>query len=109
MIPRVPAGNLFEGPVPPRGEETVTALATGREVRVERIVSRGHVSAPGFWYDQDESEYVLLIAGSAVLEFPAPRRTLVPGDWVDIPAHVRHRVAWASPDEDTIWLAVFYR
>ena len=45
----------------------------------------------------------------AVLEFPDSRRTLVPGDWVDIPAHVRHRVAWTTPDEDTIWLAVFYR
>src|SRR5262249_47877818 len=33
---------------------------------------------------------------------------LAPGDWVDIPAHVRHRVTWTAPDLDMIWLAIFY-
>lgn len=103
------SGNLFEQIVRPLADELVTTLASGRLARVERIVSRGQTSPPDFWYDQDEAEYVLLVAGSAVLEFEDSRRTLGPGDWIDIPAHVRHRVAWTAPDMDTVWLAVFYR
>jgi cupin 2 domain-containing protein len=104
------SGNLFEHIAPTLGEETVTVLASGRQVRVERIVSRGQASPPGFWYDQDEAEYVLLVAGSAVLELEGSQpRTLHPGDWVDIPAHLRHRVVWTDPTQETIWLATFYR
>lgn len=103
------SGNLFDPIDTALTQESVTSLVAGRQVRVERIVSRGHASPPGFWYDQDEAEYVLLVSGAAVLEFEgsAPR-TLRPGDWVDIPAHVRHRVVWTAPHEDTVWLAVFY-
>lgn len=101
--------NLFDKILSSDAEETVTTLARGQQLRIERIVSRGHTSPPGFWYDQDEAEYVLLVAGSAVLEFEGSQRALKPGDWIDIPAGVRHRVAWTDPATDTIWLAVFYR
>ena len=79
-------------------------------LRIERIVSTGQASPPGFWYDQDEHEWVLLLAGGAGLLFEgeaSPRR-LEPGDQVLIPAHVKHRVEWTADDEHTIWLAVFY-
>jgi cupin 2 domain-containing protein len=90
-------------------EELITPLVVGRGLRVERIVSRGQVSPPGFWYDQVEHELVLLVAGEARVQMEGePERTLRPGHWLDIPAHRRHRVTFTTPDRDTIWLAIFY-
>ncbi|MEO1365920.1 MAG: cupin domain-containing protein [Acidobacteriota bacterium] len=92
-------------------EERVDVLVQGGRTRVERIVSTGHASPPGFWYDQDEHEWVLLLSGRAGLRFENEKevRRLAPGDQVHIPAHARHRVEWTAKDEPTIWLAVFYR
>lgn len=91
-------------------EELVTVLATGAGVRIERILSTGQSSPPGFWYDQDQDEWVALLAGAASLRFAdeAEARTLCPGDWLRIPAHRRHRVDWTAPDRPTIWLAVHF-
>lgn len=100
-------GRLDEGVPAELPAELVTVLASSPAVRVERIVSRGHVTPPGEWYDQDEDEFVLVVSGAARLEFEEFDLGLRAGDWVDLPAHVRHRVAWTAPDEDTIWLAVF--
>jgi cupin 2 domain-containing protein len=90
--------------------EVIERLACGAAVRIERIVSHGEVSRDGFWYDQDEGEFVLLVAGAARLSF-AEGETLAlgPGDWLDIAPHRRHRVEWTDPDQPTVWLAVFYR
>lgn len=79
-------------------------------VRIERIVSRGHRSPPDFWYDQEENEWVAVLAGRAGLRFESEPEILEvgPGDHVNIPAHTRHRVEWTSADQDTVWLAVFY-
>lgn len=92
-------------------EEMVESLCRAEHVRIERIVSRGHVSPPGFWYDQDQNEFVLLVSGRARLAFAdgTPPVDLGPGDWLDLPAHRKHRVEWTNPEMDTIWLAVFYR
>jgi cupin 2 domain-containing protein len=91
-------------------EELVTVLAEGRHVRIERIVSTGHASPDGFWYDQDDHEWVILLKGEAKVSFEdAEAIHLKPGDHVLIPAHRKHRVAWTKPNESTIWLAVFYR
>lgn len=90
-------------------DELFTTLAAGRSVRIERIVSRGHSSPPDFFYDQDEAEFILLVSGEAELELQAgEKHHLRPGDCLTLPAHVRHRVSWTTPDRDTIWLAVFY-
>lgn len=90
--------------------EVVEAIVTAREVRIERIVSLGQPSPPGFWYDQAEAEWVLLLAGAARLRFAdeAADRLLGPGDHLAIAPHRRHRVEWTDPDHPTIWLAVFY-
>ena len=90
-------------------EELVTILAENRHVRIERIVSTGHTSPEGFWYDQEEHEWVLLLQGAAMLELDRGREvSLQPGDCLLIPAHEKHRVAWTSPGEPTVWLAVFF-
>ena len=90
-------------------DELFTTLVSGSGVRVERIVSRGHASEPGFWYDQEEDELVLVVSGRARLEIAGQGELdLRALDFVVIPAHVKHRVSWTDPQNDTIWLAVFY-
>jgi cupin 2 domain-containing protein len=91
-------------------EEMITVLAMNPQVRIERIVSTGQCSKPGFWYDQDEHEWVALLKGQARLLFEDEEEpiNMRPGDHVLIPAHRRHRVEWTAPDEPTVWLAVFY-
>jgi len=105
------SGNVF-GPVPePLTEEHTEMLAGAGSVRIERIVSRGHASPSGFWYDQDHEEWVMILGGAARLMFEGAEEPvdLVPGDWLDIPAHKRHRVEWTDPDRETVWLAVHYQ
>ncbi|HEX5328286.1 MAG TPA: cupin domain-containing protein [Acetobacteraceae bacterium] len=89
-------------------QEQFTAILSSPHVRIERIVSTGQSSPPGFWYDQDWDEWVLLIAGSAGLriEQEGHTRPLRPGDHVTIPAHVRHRIDWTDCTKPTVWLAV---
>jgi cupin 2 domain-containing protein len=91
-------------------EELITTLVDAAHVRIERIVSHGHASPEGFWYDQDQHEWVILITGAARLKFESEERPveMQPGDFINIPAHRRHRVEWTKPDEQTIWLAVHY-
>ncbi len=88
--------------------ERVDPLAQSDGIRIERIVSTGQASPPGFWYDQQEDEFVLLVAGAAELLFEEGQRrvTLRPGDWVEIPAGLRHRVEFTQADPPTVWLAV---
>lgn len=103
MIP--PLKNLFRGEDTP-GRETIASLLTGSAFKLEHIVSRGEASAPGFWYDQDEPEWVLLLSGQATLEFEEGALELVPGDSLTIPAHVKHRVGKTSPD--AVWIALHH-
>ncbi len=79
-------------------------------LRIERIVSAGQASPPGFWYDQPHGEWVLLLAGAARLRLAdeADDRVLAPGDWLDIAPRRRHRVEWTDPGQATVWLAVHY-
>ena len=102
--------NLFADPPTPLPEELVETLVQSHGVRLERIVSLGHATPSGQWYDQDMNEWVVLLRGAAALRFedePEPR-TLRPGDWIDIRAHRRHRVEWTAPSEPTVWLALHY-
>jgi cupin 2 domain-containing protein len=94
----------------PPNQECVEVLAQRDGVRIERIVSRGHASPEGFWYDQPEHEWVTIISGAATLEFrdPDERLELKPGGHVLIPARRQHRVAWTAPEEETVWLVVFF-
>lgn len=100
--------NLFSHIPDDLPEELVSVLAENKSVKIERIVSDGHASPEGFWYDQQQSEWVLLVSGSAVLAFESGQVELKPGDHLLIPAHRRHRVESTSATEKTIWLAVFY-
>ncbi|MFH1814031.1 MAG: cupin domain-containing protein [Pseudomonadota bacterium] len=103
------SGNLFDGlPAGTQQAERIDALCVRPGVRIERIVSTGQSSPPGFWYDQPNDEWVALLSGSATLRFTdedAPR-ALKPGDWIFIAAHRRHRVDGTDTDVASVWLAV---
>ncbi len=101
-------GNLFADVPTELPQELVTLLLEQPGVRIERIVSRGHASPEGFWYDQPTDEWVMLLRGAAVLEFQADgqRMELQPGDYVYLPRHCRHRVASTAAQETSVWLAV---
>jgi cupin 2 domain-containing protein len=90
--------------------EAVEVLLSRPGMRIERIVSLGEASPPGFWYDQHEGEWVVLLSGAARLRFEdeSEAQLLVPGDCLDIAPHRRHRVDWTDPATPTVWLAVFY-
>ena len=94
-----------------RAAEQADALLSRPGLRIERVVSFGQASPEGFWYDQEESEWLLLLTGAARLRFAdeADARLLRAGDWLDIAPHRRHRVEWTDPASPTVWLTVFYR
>lgn len=91
----------------PQENEAFSILSHIGQCKVERIVSDGQSSAEGFWYDQNEDEWVMVLEGETDLEWEYPHRirTLHPMDWVFLPAHERHRVARTLPR--TIWLAIW--
>ena len=102
--------NLFDY-IPEVIESEITDILTeSSSLRIERIISQGQSSPVNFWYDQEENEWVILLRGRAVLEFEdGDFIHLDEGDYVNIPAHKKHRVEWSAPYEENVWLAVFYK
>jgi|SRR6185503_3532284 cupin 2 domain-containing protein len=85
--------------------ENFSTLFESSSVKIEKIVSHSHSSPPGFWYDQNEDEWVIVLRGTAALEFAAGEIVeMKEGDYLLVPRHTRHRVARTS--EKTVWLAV---
>lgn len=83
-----------------------TLLAGEGKFRIERIISHGHVTPEGTWYDQEEDEWVIVLHGNAGIGYPdGTEQTLNAGDACFLPKHVQHRVAWTS--SPCVWLAVF--
>lgn len=91
-------------------KEQITTLFSTTRFRFERIVSLGQSTPEGFWYDQNQYEFVLLLQGSGALRFEgeAELKFMSTGDYIQIPPHCRHRVEWTDPDKETIWLAVHF-
>ena len=103
--------NIFAGfPRSTATDEQFSELLKRPGLRIERIVSTGQNSPAGFWYDQPEGEWVVVLQGEAKLRFAdeADARHLKTGDFIDIAPHRRHRVEWTDPDRPTVWLAVHY-
>ena len=98
LIPDELSNELFEN------------IVSGENLRIERIVSKGHASPASGWYDQDEHEWVIVLKGEAKVEFEnqAPVH-LVSGSYLNIPAHTKHKVSWTDPDIETVWLAIYYK
>jgi cupin 2 domain-containing protein len=107
---RMKPGNLFANIPTPLPKELVEVLQENPNIRIERIVSLGHTSPEGFWYAQPNDEWVLLVQGAARMRCDEEDQPveLKPGDYLNIPAHRRHRIEWTDPSLPTIWLAVHY-
>jgi cupin 2 domain-containing protein len=102
-------GNIYDL-IPEKLENEVFGeiIRTGT-VRIERILSQGQAAPESGWYDQDENEWVMILQGHARLVFADGEESdLAAGDYLNIPAHRKHRVVWTDPDRVTVWLAVFY-
>ncbi len=104
-------GNIWQGiPSYPLPDEMIQVLHQKEQIKIEKIVSSGQSSPPGFWYDQPQNEWVIMLSGAASIRLQKPDKliSLLPGDFLFIPAHHLHRVENTSHEENTVWLAFFY-
>lgn len=89
--------------------ELCEPLIDNKALKIERIISKGHVSPKTRWYDQDKNEWVIVLKGAATLLFEDKSSVkMKTGDYINIPAHKKHRVEWTDPDTETVWLTVTY-
>lgn len=101
--------NIFDSIPDNLSAEAVQTLVESDKTRIVRIISRGHKSPVTGWYDQDSNEWIIVLKGEAILSFVDESTVnLKAGDYVNIPAHKKHKVAWTAPDLETVWLAVHY-
>lgn len=100
--------NLFTTPPearPTAAEFFETVLTGPSGLKVERIISHGHATPEGTWYDQPLDEWVMVLQGTARLAYEdGSDVSLGPGDHVFLPRRIRHRVAETS--SPCLWLAV---
>ncbi|WP_448570577.1 cupin domain-containing protein [Trichothermofontia sp.] len=101
--------NVFDLPDRPLSQEQFDVLMAAGAVKIERILSSGHTTPTGEWYDQEQDEWVILLQGRATLSYAdGSEADLHPGDYLYLPAHCRHRVEFTSTDPPCVWLAVHY-
>jgi cupin 2 domain-containing protein len=104
------SANLFDFALTRGPEEDVTTLLTMPGARLIRIVSTGQATPEDEWYDQDDNEWVVVLRGRAGLRIAGENevREMTAGDFINLPAGLRHRVEWTDADEPTVWLALHY-
>ena len=100
--------NIFDKIIVDKEEENFFEIFKNETIKIEKIVSNGQKSLENFWYEQEKSEFILLLEGFAILEFENREVELKKGDCINIKAKQKHRVKFTSLDEPTIWFAVFY-
>ena len=100
--------NIFEKIIVDKTEEFFFEIFKNETIKIEKIVSNGQTSPENFWYEQEKSEFILLLEGFAILEFENREVELKKGDCLNIKAKQKHRVKFTSLNEPTIWFAVFY-
>ncbi len=101
--------NLFDAIPEKLHAEIFDTLLESDSVKIERIISKGHKSPDAGWYDQDKHEWVMIVKGEAIMQFHDDSTvSMKAGDYINIPAHTKHRVKWTDPDMETLWLAVHY-
>lgn len=102
--------NIFTSIPETLEEELFDDLLQHKNVRIERILSKGQSSPKEGWYNQEEHEWVIVLKGCGIISFEDGFEVkLDKGDYINIPAHTKHRVTWTDPDKVTIWLAIFYK
>lgn len=102
-------GNIFNNSEPTSKEEIFKTLFSGKNIKIEQIISSGQLSPEKGWYDQKQNEWIVLLEGEAKLEFENKQiKHLKKGDYMMIPAHCKHKVTYTSALPQCIWLAVFF-
>ena len=88
--------------------ELFQTLLSKEQIKIERIISKGHSSTVNNWYDQIQDEWIIVLEGQAKLQFKNDLSVILlnKGDYLFIPAHKKHRVHWTDPDIVTTWLAI---
>ncbi len=102
--------NIFKDLPVDKSEEFFQDIHHTTGFRLERIVSFGQSTPQNQWYDQEKDEWVILISGSASLQFEGQDEEigLIPGDHLLIPAHQKHRVSRTDPAQPSFWLALHF-
>jgi len=102
-IPKQLSQEIFENIILQDGSSGTIGM------KIERIISKGHSTPKSKWYNQEDNEWVIVLKGEAILSFKdSDDVKLESGDYINIPAHTKHRVSWTTPDQETIWLAIHY-
>jgi len=101
--------NIFKNIPKKLPKEIFEDIISKDGIKLERIVSKGHVTPNYEWYDQSSNEWVIVLQGAAILSFKDSNDVrLESGDYLNIPAHTKHRVSWTVPNKETVWLALHY-
>lgn len=85
--------------------EKVIVLLDNSSTRIERIYSYGEVSPVGFYYNQDEDEFVKIEDGNAIIEVEGKEIFMNKGDELFLPRHAKHRINYTS--DNCVWYCVF--
>ncbi len=90
-------------------EELIETLEKKDNIKIERIISKGHITKKERWYDQDKNEFVLVIKGNSIILFEDNEEIkMTEGDYIIIPKRIKHKVIYTDKNKDTIWLTIFY-
>jgi len=101
--------NIYENIPKDIPSEIFEDIITKENLKIQRIISKGHVTPKSQWYNQTQDEWVLILKGEAILSFQTRDDVkLSLGDYFNIPAHTKHKVSWTTPNTETIWLAIHY-
>jgi cupin 2 domain-containing protein len=100
--------NIFQNIPDIQEDEIFETILQNKNLKLERIISSGQITPHGKWYDQDFDEWVILLSGKAVLSFESPKDkiTLLPGDYIFIESHKKHRIEYTDIKQKTLWLAL---
>jgi cupin 2 domain-containing protein len=101
--------NIFKDIPENLSSEVFEDLKKSKNIKIERIISKGHSSPEVGWYEQAQNEWVIVLKGAAILAFDnKPDIKLSQGDYLNIAAHQKHKVNWTTSEEETIWLAIHF-
>lgn len=93
-------------PFSERFRDKINPLWLFKDVVIQRIVAHGESSSEGYWSTSNTDYWILLFAGSAILDMDGEELSLDPGDCISIKAGLKHRVISTNQDTTTVILVV---